>query len=232
MMYEYSTLTAEQRRELVEERLSRGYPPHSPPHPLRDHLLYMLTASCYRHACHMESRARRDQLLDELFEVFITRGTEIRAWVVLPNHYHLLAHVNDFDALGNCFRLVHARMSLHWNTADAAPGRKVWYRFTDRAIRSEAHYHTTLNYIHYNPVKHGWTQSPYDWTHSSVHWYLQHFGREWLRDLWTRHPVRNYGRGWDGFRAAEGLSASQQTSSKGAGTTWTRTGGVCLQDCW
>lgn len=80
---------------------------------------------------------------------------------------------------------------------DSTVGRKVWFNYSDRAIRSESHHYTTLNYIHYNPVKHGWIESPYDWPESSVHRYLEHYGREWLRDLWCRYPVREYGRGWD-----------------------------------
>jgi putative transposase len=147
----------------------------------------------------MRAQSRRQQALDALFEMFITNGMEMQAWVVLPNHYHLLVRVTDFDLLGDIFRQVHGPTAREWNLEEATPGRKVWYRYTDRAIRSERHYYTTLNYIHYNPVKHGWVASPYDWPESSVHWYLEHRGREWLRDLWVRYPVRDYGRGWDDY---------------------------------
>jgi putative transposase len=196
-MYEYRKLTPEQRAELVKQRLAQGDPPHSPPHPVRDQPFYLLTATCYEHVRHMQSQRRRQQVLDALLEQFITTGMEIHAWAILPNHYHLLVHVTGFDALGGIFRLVHGPTARQWNLEDDTLGRKVWYRFADRAIRSERHYYTTLNYIHYNPVKHGWVKSPYDWAESSVHWYLAHYGREWLRDLWTRYPVRDYGRGWD-----------------------------------
>ena len=196
-MYEYRRLTSEERIELLEHRRARGYPPHSPPHPVRDQPLYLLTATCYEHVCRMEAQCRRQQVLDALFEQFTSGGMEIHAWAVLPNHYHLLVHVMDFQVLGGIFRLVHGPTARFWNLEDGAPGRKVWYRFSDRAIRSERHYYTTLNYIHYNPVKHRWAESPYDWAESSVHWYLERRGREWLRDVWTRYPVREYGRGWD-----------------------------------
>ena len=43
-MYEYRKLTPEQRAELVQQRLARGHPPHSPPHPIRDQPFYLLTA--------------------------------------------------------------------------------------------------------------------------------------------------------------------------------------------
>jgi putative transposase len=228
-MYEYRKLTPEQRREIVRERLARGYPPHSPPHPVRDQLHYLLSAACYGHACHMDSPSRRKELLDELFDVLVSQGVELRAWVVLPNHYHLLASVPDFDVLGDCLRVVHARMALHWNRSDGLSGRKVWYRFTDRAIRSLRHYHTTLNYIHYNPVKHGWSLSPYDWPESSVHWYLEHMGREWLRDLWATYPVRNYGRGWDDSVAIGTPGRREPPPESGEGTSVPTTNGVkCL----
>ena len=115
----------------------------------------------------------------------------------MPNHYHLLAHVTDFDSLGKLFQAVHGSTSRQWNLEDDTSGRKVWYHYTDRAIRSERHYYTTLNYIHYNPVKHHYVNSPYDWTESSVHWYLAHYNRDWLRDLWVSHPLKSYGDGWD-----------------------------------
>ena len=109
----------------------------------------------------------------------------------------LLVHLTNFDQLSGLFRLVHGRTARQWNIEDATPGRRIWYSFSDRAIRSERHYYATVNYIHYNPVKHRWARSPYDWPESSVHWYLAHLGEQWLRDTWTSYPVRGYGRGWD-----------------------------------
>ena len=196
-MYEYRKLTSEQRKQLVEERLSWGYPPHQPPHLVLDDAFYLLTAACYEHRHHLHTPERRQTVLDSLFEQFIQHGMEIRAWTVLTNHYHLLAHVTEFEALGKMFGQVHGRTSHAWNQLDNRRGRKIWRRYGDRAIRSERHYYTTLNYIHYNPVKHGLVPSPYDWPWSSVHWYVEHEGREWLRDLWRRYPIRGYGRGWD-----------------------------------
>jgi putative transposase len=84
-----------------------------------------------------------------------------------------------------------------WNQEDQREKRKIWYRFTDRAIRNESHYQVTLNYIHFNPVKHHWVESAYDWVESSLDWYSQSNGKEWLRDNWKRYPILEYGRGWD-----------------------------------
>jgi len=201
-MYEYRKLTPEERKKVVEERIARGYPPHRPPHPHDAETFYLLTAACYEHKPIIHSPERRQSLLDQLFAEFIAAGMEIRAWVVLQNHYHLLTYVTDFEQLQGVFQQIHGSTAYTWNGEDNARGRKVWYRYTDRMIRSERHYYTTLNYIHYNPVKHGVADSPYDWTWSSVHWYLEHEGREWLRDAWVRYPVRDYGKGWDDFDGA------------------------------
>lgn len=103
---------------------------------------------------------------------------EIRAWVILPNHYHLLVQVARFVELSTLFKTVHGSTSRQWHLEDDAIARRIWYRYADRAIHSERQYYTTLNYIHYNPVKHGWVKSPYDWSQSSVHWYLEHHGRQ------------------------------------------------------
>jgi putative transposase len=196
-MYKYRKLTPEQKAELVKYRLSRGYPPHSPPHQVRDKPFYLLTASCYEHKCHMQSESRRQQLLGMIFDRFINSDITICAWVILPNHYHLLVHIVNFDVLSDLFRRIHGNTSRQWNLEENVTKRKIWYRWSDRAIRSERHYYTTLNYIHYNPVKHDLVKSPYDWVESSVHWYFQAFGRQWLRDSWTQYSVRGYGSDWD-----------------------------------
>lgn len=196
-MYEYRKLTPEQRQELVKERKALGFPPHQPPHPIREARYYLLTAACYEHRHHIHTPERRQSLLDLLFEQFTQHGIELCAWAVLTNHYHLLAHVTEFEILGDIFQRVHGRTSREWNQEDNVRGRQVWYRYSDRAIRSDGHYYTTLNYIHYNPVKHGLTASPYDWAWSSVPWHVEHHGREWLRNIWLSYPLRDYGKTWD-----------------------------------
>jgi putative transposase len=196
-MYDYRKLSPEQRQALIEERRARGYPSHQPPHPVREQNLYLLTATCYEHQHHIHTTERRTVLLDLLFERCVHEGITLLAWTILTNHYHLLANVPEFDLLASVFRRVHGRTSHDWNLEDDTRGRRVWYRYSDRAMRSEGHVYTTLNYVHYNPVKHKLVTSPYDWEWSSVHWYLEHKGREWLRDLWLRYPLRSYGQDWD-----------------------------------
>ena len=75
--------------------------------------------------------------------------------------------------------------------------RRVWYKFRDRWIRNDRHFYQVLNYIHYNPVKHKYVKDPYAWKWSSVKWYFQTHGREWLRENWIKYPYGDFGSSWD-----------------------------------
>ena len=40
-------------------------------------------------------------------------------------------------------------------------------------IRDENDFEQHVNYIHFNPVKHGYVQKPADWPYSSIHQYIR-----------------------------------------------------------
>jgi putative transposase len=49
----------------------------------------------------------------------------------------------------------------------------VWQRrFWEHLIRDQNDFRRHVEYIHYNPVKHGLTKAPIDWMHSSFHRYV------------------------------------------------------------
>jgi putative transposase len=95
-----------------------------------------LTAACYEHESYMHSQSRRQQLLNMIFDKFgdeddgqesakaLTTNITISAWVVLPNHYHLLVEVENFDVLGKLFRKIHGATSRRWNIEDNVTKRK------------------------------------------------------------------------------------------------------------
>ncbi|MEB3250475.1 MAG: hypothetical protein VKK07_14145 [Merismopediaceae bacterium] len=167
-MYIYRQLSPEQRADLVKQRRAKGYPPHSPPHPILGAEFYLITAACYEHCHHINTPKRRQELADRLFAMFAKQEIEIKAWVILTNHYHFLVTTVDFKWLSQEIRLIHGRLAREWNQETSKTG-KIWCSYSDRAIRSEKHFYTAINYIHYNPVKHNHVKSPYEWEESSVH---------------------------------------------------------------
>ncbi len=198
-MYRYRTLTPEQKAEILRQRQSRGMPLHEPPHFHCAEGWFLITAATYEHKRYFQTEEERSWLLAELLKAFQDIKISIGSWVVLPNHYHLLVRCHPLSVISQPLRRVHARTARMLNRRAGVSGRKIWHSFSDRQIRNERHYYTTLNYIHYNPTKHDYVRGPLDWTCSSLHWYQKHLGVEWLRDLWTAYPVRDYGKGWDWF---------------------------------
>jgi putative transposase len=78
------------------------------------------------------------------------------------------------------------------NTLDGQRGRQVWHNYWDTCIRTEADFWTRFNYIHYNPVKHGYVRDPEQWEFSSLGMFLERKGRDWVADVVRRFPPRDF----------------------------------------
>jgi putative transposase len=196
-MYDYRSWTPEQRAAAVADRKQHGYPWHGPPHLEAPGQYRIVTGACFEHRDILGSSDRLRWFEEQLLACVRELAVPCSAWVVLPNHYHILVRIEDMRVFSQGITRLHGRTSFEMNRKDDASGRRVWYRSQDRCMRSEAHYFTTLNYIHNNPVKHGYVRKWTDWPYSSVHWYLETKGRDWLTDVWRNYPVLNYGEKWD-----------------------------------
>jgi putative transposase len=124
-------------------------------------------------------------------------SSRVYAWCVLPNHYHALLKTDRIAELLDQLGEFHGRSAFEWNGEDNRRGRKVWYNCFERAMKSERHFWVTLNYVHNNPVHHGYVSRWQDWPWSSARNFLSEFGSEKARDIWLRYPVLDYGKKWD-----------------------------------
>ena len=199
MPYEYRKLTPEQRTELVRQRQASGFPLHAPPHPLRQAGTYLITAANFEHAHIMSTPERRTEFERQLVKALRDVQADVAGWTILANHYHVLVGVDSLDQVSAALKQLHGLTAREWNLADALTGkRSVWYKFTDRMIRDNAHYYRALNYIHFNPVKHGYVVDAYEWPWSSLSLYADDLGQDWLRKKWrTFQPSDDFGNGWD-----------------------------------
>ena len=199
MPYEYRNLSPKERQEIVEIRKQQGYPLHAPPHPFREEGAYLITAANFEHQPIMITPERRTEFQEKLLGGFRDINAEIVGWVILPNHYHILANVERLTFVSEILQRIHGSTSYEWNRQDGKTGkRKVWYRFSDRLMRNEVHLNQALNYIHYNPVKHGYIKDAYDWPWSSLFVYEGEMGNEWVRENWRKYkPQEEFGKDWD-----------------------------------
>ena len=106
---------------------------------------------------------------------------DVIAWVILPDHLHLLVDPNDNDVS----RLIR-RIKLSFSTRlrgrlDLKDGRVWQYRFWDRMMRNQDDVNRHIEYIHYNPVKHGYVSDPFMWPQSSLaeHYAKGLYQRDW-----------------------------------------------------
>ena len=59
-------------------------------------------------------------------------------------------------------------------------------RFWEHRIRDENDFNNHVDYIHYNPVKHGVAIRPVDWPYSSIHRYIRN---EVISSDWGSSPI-------------------------------------------
>ena len=197
--YEWRNLNAKQRTELLAWRKSEKRPWHSPPHRLdTDRTNFLLTAACYEHRPYIgHSSQRMDAFSVALLDLLETHSAQIFSWCVLPNHYHALVQAENIANLLKTIGQLHGRTSFRWNDEEQTRGRKVFYRCTERTMRSERHFWATLNYIHHNPVHHQYVKQWTDWPWSSARSYLEYTGRDEAVHIWREFPIQDYGKKWD-----------------------------------
>ncbi len=87
----------------------------------------------------------------------------VPACVALPDHLYCLWRLPEGDRdFSVRWRLVKQHVSHHVAT------RPFWQkRFWEHLIRDDEDYRRHLDYIHFNPVRHGWADRAANWPHSS-----------------------------------------------------------------
>jgi putative transposase len=114
------------------------------------------------------------------------RPFTIDAIVVLPEHLHAIWSLPAGDAdYGTRWMLLKQSFTRRLQAVGALEGtasgtrrrkgeRSVWqHRFWEHQIRDEQDLARHVDYIHFNPVKHGWVLRARDWPYSSLHRYTR-----------------------------------------------------------
>lgn len=105
----------------------------------------------------------------------------IDAIVVLPDHLHVVMTLPSGDAdYPNRWRLIKRRSTAAVVRTGAPVGRRkndgvaLWQRrYWEHTIRDERDFAAHVDYIHFNPVKHGLVDRVRDWPYSSFHLYVR-----------------------------------------------------------
>lgn len=133
---------------------------------------------------YFEPSANLDLFWETLGNVQAIHPFNLLAYVILPDHFHWLMKVGDMT--GNFSKVM---KSIKWNFTlnfknhyNISASTSLWQaRFWDHIIRDEDDFKNHLDYIHWNPVKHGYVKRPEDWAQSSYRYWLE---REYYEIGW------------------------------------------------
>ncbi len=144
-----------------------------------------IPGGCYFFTVNLLERHQNTLLVDEidLLRAVVKQAKEthpfhINGWVVLPEHMHfILTLPKGDDDYVKRIRLIKTLFSRrlpkteHRSTARQARNeRGVWQRrYWEHTIRDDQDYANHMDYLHYNPVKHGYVTQVKSWPYSSFH---------------------------------------------------------------
>ena len=112
---------------------------------------------------------------------------DLIAWVVMPDHFHMLLSINNYS-ISELIKKIKLSFSSNYRKSMGMRKGRVWqYRFWDHIIRDQNDLNKHVDYIHYNPIKHGLVNNPQSWKFSSFKEYLK---EETYQPGWGEKPVK------------------------------------------
>jgi len=121
---------------------------------------------------------RIDLLRAAFVAVRIRHPFRMDAVAILPDHLHCIMTLPEGDTdFSTRWNLIKGNFSRAIETGERiSPSRTkrgergIWQRrFWEHLIRDQEDFNRHADYIHWNPVKHGWAHRVADWPHSSFH---------------------------------------------------------------
>jgi putative transposase len=119
-----------------------------------------------------------DVLREAIRATLVRSPFHIDAWVVLPDHMHCIWTLPDGDvdfpgrwkAIKTAFSKAMPETERRSRVTVDRGERGVWQRrYWEHTIRDDRDYAAHVDYVHFNPVRHGLVATPADWTFSSFH---------------------------------------------------------------
>ena len=154
---------------------------------------YFVTVGTYQRQPILCLDESRKALRDAINEAREAHSFKIKAWVLLPDHLHCIWELPDGDS----------NYSMRWGMIKKEFTKKIrgmvgaahptesrikhregaiWQRrFWEHKIRDDMDFRVHCDYIHYNPVKHGFANTPMNWEYSTFHSYMEDgiYSKEW-----------------------------------------------------
>ena len=108
-------------------------------------------------------------------------GFRVIAWVLLPDHYHMILEPGE-NILSKIIGSMKLSFSSRYRKEHKLKSGRVWQlRYWDHVIRDQEDLNRHIDYIHYNPVKHGMVASPFNYNLSTAKEFMSRgaYSRDW-----------------------------------------------------
>lgn len=127
----------------------------------------------------------------------------VDAIVIMPDHLHAIWTLPEGDAdFATRWSLIKSGFSRSIPKIETRNESRLWKgergiwqrRYWEHSIRDDRDFGHHVDYIHYNPVKHGYVNRPVDWPYSSIHRFIENgdLDRDWGANV-NIAPSLNFG---------------------------------------
>jgi len=177
------------------KNLTKKYSERHPPHIFKENTIYFLTVRTIDKNPYFDSDQKKDIIKSCLKAGLRKHAIKIFAWVILNNHYHLLIKITNKDDLPNFLKTINGKSSFELNKTENKQNRKIWHNYWDRCIRAEKDFWMRFNYIHNNPIKHGYIKNPdklREYKFSSHNQWVKRNGAEWITSCFAKYPIIDF----------------------------------------
>jgi putative transposase len=156
--------------------------------------VFFLTWVTYERRPLLRSVLNVSRLRSAVAEVRRRKPFEILGAVILPDHVHLLWELPPGDGdFSTRVGMIKRQFTRSLGAAGRGEGNRsdsrrrhresaLWQRrFWEHTIRDDRDFATHMDYIHYNPVRHGCVSCPHAWPYSSFHRWVRegHYDADW-----------------------------------------------------
>jgi len=142
---------------------------HNPPHLFVPNAKYFITGATLHKIHYLKSDEIKKEVLQTMFKSFEYYDWIIDDWVILNNHYHLMAKApKDASSLSQVINNFH-RFSGLWikKHLNLIGKDKIWHNYWDTCVNSKISYYARIHYLWFNPVKHKCINDPTLWKFGS-----------------------------------------------------------------
>ena len=147
---------------------------------------YFFTVVSHQRQTILTDEPIRNALREAIFETRALLPFKIDAWVLLPDHLHAIWTLPENDSdYSTRWSMIKRGVTKRCATQYQDDSKRslsrvkrrestIWQRrFWEHVVRNDLEFEQYMNYVHFNPVKHGLVSRVADWCWSTFHRLVQ-----------------------------------------------------------